>query len=207
MPRPTPRPSRTVAPSSPRPRRVRRSSIAGTGGGHRNTGRGGPGGEARPSPGTSPPGTPDLRQGAEATVTTGPISDAIERLQAGHREITALLARGPRALGPLTEALRRHAHEEQEVFHPALRRAAGRGVAARVTESVRQHRVIERLLGDLGGLPTGPGRRQRFEELRARIEEHFRDTESGVFPEALRKLTRPERLALGERMDLLGQSR
>lgn len=207
MPRPTPRPSRTVAPSPSRPRRVRRSSIAGTGGGHRNTGRGGPGGEARPSPGTSPPGTPDLRQGVDVTVTTGPISDAIERLQAGHREIIALLARGPRALGALTEALRRHAEEEQEVFHPALRRAAGRAVAARVTESVRQHRVIERLLTDLAGLPTGPGRRQRFEELRARIEERFRDTESSVFPEALRKLSRPERLALGERMDLIGQSR
>jgi hypothetical protein len=207
MPRPTPRPSRTAAPPSPRPRRIRRSSIAGTGGGYRNTGRGGPGGEARPSPGSSPPGTPDLRDGAEVTVTTGPVSDAIERLQSGHREIVALLGRGPRALGALTEALRRHAEEEQEVFHPALRRAAGRAVAAEVTESVRQHRVIERLLGDVGGLPTGPGRRQRFEELRARIEEHFRDTETSLFPAALRKLSRPERLALGERMDLLGQSR
>jgi len=161
----------------------------------------------RPSRTLAPPGTRDPRQGADDAVTTGPVSDAVERLQAGHRAIIALLARGPRALGPLTEALRRHAEEEQEVFHPALRRAAGREMAARVTESVRQHRVIERLLGDLGGLPTGPGRRQRFEELGARIEEHFRDTESSVFPEALRKLSRPERLALGERMDLLGQPR
>ena len=129
MPRPTPRPSRTASPPSSRPRRIRRSSIAGTGGGRRNTGGGGHGGEARPSPGTSPPGTPDLRGGAEVTVTTGVISDAIERLQAGHREITALLARGTRGLAPLTDAVRRHAQEEEEVFHPALRRAAGRGFA------------------------------------------------------------------------------
>ena len=78
-------------PTSPhrRPRRGRRSGIAGTGGGRRNTGTGGPGGEARPSPGSSPPGTPDLRRGVDATVTTGPISDALERLQAEHRELSA----------------------------------------------------------------------------------------------------------------------
>lgn len=205
MPRPTPRRARTASPPS-RPRRVRRSSIAGTGGGRRNTGKGGPGGEARPSPGTSPPGTPDLRGGVEVTVTTGPVSDAIERLQSGHREVAALLARGTRVLVELAGALRRHAQEEEEVFHPALRRAAGRGFASTLTESVRQHRVIDRLLDDLRALPTGPGRRQRFEELRARIEEHVRDTEATVFPEALRKLSRPDRLALGERMDLLSQS-
>src|SRR5439155_25033519 len=79
------------APTRRRPARIRRSSIAGTGGGYRNTGRGGPGGEARPSPGSSPPGTPDLRGGVEVTATTGPVSDAIERLQGQHREIAALL--------------------------------------------------------------------------------------------------------------------
>jgi hemerythrin HHE cation binding domain-containing protein len=207
MPRPTLRRAGTASSPPSRPRRIRRSSIAGTGGGRRNTGKGGPGGEARPSPGSSPPGTPDLRGGVEVTVTTGPASGAIERLQSGHREIDALLTRGPRSLAQLTGALARHAEEEEEVFHPALRRAAGRGFATTLTESVRQHRVIVRLVGELRQLPSGPGRRQRFEELRARIEEHIRHTETIVFPEALRRLTRPERLALAERMELLGQSR
>src|SRR5205814_433931 len=114
--------------SMPRPirsnaRRRRRSSIAGTGGGHRHTGLGGPGGEARPSPGTSPPGTPDLRGGAEVTVTTGPVSDAVERLQSGHREIRALLDRGTRSIERLAEALDRHSLEVEEVLYPALRAA------------------------------------------------------------------------------------
>jgi iron-sulfur cluster repair protein YtfE (RIC family) len=148
-----------------------------------------------------------MRGGVEATVTTGPVSDAVERLQSGHREITALADRGPRALAQLADALRRHADEEEEVLLPALRRAAGGELRAQLTDSVRQHRVIDRLLGELRELPTGPGKRQRFEELRARVEEHIRETEATVFPQALRTLSRPERLALGERMDLFGQSR
>jgi hemerythrin HHE cation binding domain-containing protein len=205
MPRPTAVRPRSSS-SRSRPRRLRQSSIAGTGGGHRNTGRGGPGGEARPSPGTSPPGTPDLRGGAEATVTTGPVSDALDRLQSQHREIAALLARGFRALEPLAEALGRHAEEEEEILYPALREAAERRFAPVLIEAVRQHRGIDRLVEILRGLPPGPNRRQRFEELRARVEEHVREVEATLFPEALRRLTRPERLALGERMDLLGRS-
>jgi hypothetical protein len=213
MPRPTsqrsrPQTSGTAARSAPRgARRVRRSSIAGTGGGMRNTGRGGPGGEARPSPGTSPPGTPDLRGGAEVTVTTGPVSDAIERLQSQHRELEALLARGPGALARVARALERHAREVEEVFYPALREAAGRPVAPVLTEEVRRHREIDELVGVLRGLPAGGARRKRFEELRARIAEYVRAEEDAVFPEALRRLSRPERLALGERMDLLSQPR
>lgn len=188
-------------------RPLRRSSISGTGGGHRNTGRGGRGGEARPSPGTSPPGTPDLRDGPEVTVTTGPISDAIERLQAEHREIAALLARGPRALAPLAAAMSRHAMEEEEVLYPALRGAAGRTFAPVLTHTIAQHRTIDRLLRDLPAQPAGAKRRQRFDELRARIEEHVHEVETAVFAEALRRLTRPERVSLGERMDLLTQER
>ncbi len=211
MPRSAPRrspasPRATAAPAR-RARRVRRSSIAGTGGGRRNTGRGGPGGEARPSPGTSPPGTPDLRSGPEVTVTTGPVSEAIERLQSEHREIAALLERGTRALPRLQEALRRHAEQEEEIFYPALRKAAGRSFAPVLTEAVRQHRGIDRRLDALVAMAAGGARRREFEELRARIEEHVRAEEGTVFPEALRRLTRPERLALGERMDLLAQPR
>jgi hypothetical protein len=186
-------------------RPIRRSSISGTGGGHRNTGRGGEAGEARPSPGTSPPGTPDLRDGAEVTVTTGPVSDAIERLQAEHREIAALLARGSRSMARLADAMARHSRQEEEVFYPALREAAGRAVAAVLTEDVARHRTIERRLRDLRGGPAGAARRQRFDELKARIEEHVRHLETAVFPEALRRLSRPQRVSLGERMDLLAQ--
>lgn len=207
MPSPIPRRSRPAPAPARRARGTRRSSIAGTGGGRRNIGRGGPGGEARPSPGSSPPGTPDLRAGVEVTVTTGPVSDAIERLQAEHREISALLARGTRALPRLAEVLDGHAEEEEELFYPALRAATGRAFAPILAEAVRQHRGIHRLLGELRGMRPGAGRRQRFEELRARIEDHIGEVEQTVFPEALRRLSRPQRLALGERMDLLAQAR
>ncbi|PYQ44200.1 MAG: hypothetical protein DMF77_07780 [Acidobacteria bacterium] len=197
--------SAAVSPPARRARRVRRSSIAGTGGGHRNTGRGGPGGEARPSPGTSPPGTPDLRGGAEVTVTAGPARDAIDRLQAEHREIAALLARGARSIGQLASVLVRHAVQEEKVFYPALREVAGRGFEPVLTHAIQQHRTIHRLLDDLHGRPSGAGRRRWFDELRERIEEHMREAEATVFPEALRRLDRPQRVALGERMDLLAQ--
>jgi len=194
-----------MARSVARRSRPRRSSISGTGGGHRNTGHGGPAGEARPSPGSSPPGTPDLRDGAEVTVTTGPVSDAIDHLQAEHREIAALLERGLRAMAPLAALMARHAVQEEEIFYPAVRRAAGRGVAAALTHAVQQRRAIDRLLREVAGQAAGAGRRQRFDELRARIEEHVREVETTVFPQALRCLSRPERVALGERMDLLVQ--
>jgi len=184
---------------------VRRSSISGTGGGHRNTGRGGAAGEARPSPGTSPPGTPDLRDGAEVTVTTGPVSDAVERLQAEHREIAALVARGSRSIARLADALALHSRQEEDVFYPALREAAGRTLAPVLTDDIARHRAIERLLRDLPGRPAGAPRRQRFDDLKARIEEHVREVETAVFPEALRRLSRPQRVSLGERMDLLAQ--
>jgi iron-sulfur cluster repair protein YtfE (RIC family) len=190
-----------------RARSLRRSSIAGTGGGHRNTGRGGPAGEARPSPGTSPPGTPDLRNGAEATVTTGPVSDAIDRLQAEHRELAALLERGPRTVARLAAVMARHGAQEEEIFYPALRGAAGRAFAPVLAHTIRQHRTIDRLLRDLPRPTAGAKVRQRFDELRARIEEHVREVETTVFPEALRRLSRPERVSLGERMDLLAQER
>src|SRR3954468_8506469 len=182
MPRTIAARRRPAAPAA-RPRRVRRSSIAGTGGGHRNTGRGGPGGGARASPGTSPPGTPDLRAGADVTVTTGPVSDALERLAGEHREIVALLARGYRVLPQIADALVRHSMEEERVLYPALRAATGRGFEPVLGDAIRQHRGIDRLVEMLRQLPPGPNRRQRFEELRARVEEHVREVEATLFPE------------------------
>jgi hypothetical protein len=148
---------------------------------------------------------PDLRDGAEVTVTTGPVSDAIERLQAQHRELAALLARGSRSVARLTDVMARHRREEEELFYPALRAAAGRTVARFLAADPVRHRAIERLLRDWPGEPAGARRRQRFDDLKAQIEEHVRDVETAIFPEALRRLSRSQRVSLGERMDLLSQ--
>ena len=139
-------------------------------------------------------------------MTTGPVSDAIERLQAEHREIAALLARGSAGVPRLAAILATHAVEEEEVFYPAVR-AASREMRPVLAEAMRQHRQIDRLLEEVRALPAGGARRARFAELRKRIGEHVRQEESVVFPEALRRLGRPERLALGERMDLASQQR
>src|SRR5262245_24447742 len=156
-----------MAPTTPthpspsrRPRRARRSSIAGTGGGRRNTGRGGPGGEARPSPGSSPAGTPGLRGGVERTMTTGPISDVLERLQAEHRELAALLSRSARALPRVERVLRKHTRLEEEIFYPALRSAAGRDFEPVLSGAVRQHRAIAAVLDRLRGSDAARHRRQ-----------------------------------------------
>lgn len=162
--------------------------------------------DPRPSPGSFPPGSGDLRDGAKVTVTAGPDSDAVDHLQAEHREITALVARGPRALARLAAAVAEHVRQEEEIFYPALRGVAARGFAPALADAIRTNRAIDRLLRDLSGLAGGE-RRQRFDELRARIEEHVTVVEKTVFPEALRRLSRPQRVSLGERMDLLAQAR
>jgi hemerythrin HHE cation binding domain-containing protein len=201
-----------MAPTTPtrpaprrRRRRARRSSIAGTGGGRRNVGLGGPGGEARPSPGTSPVGAPDLRGGADRTMTTGPISDALERLQAEHRELAALLMRSSRALPRVERVLRKHTRLEEEIFYPALRSAAGREFEPVLSEAMRQHRAIGAALAKLRGADAAAHRRQYWDELRECVQAHVRQEEGPLFAEALRRLSRPERLWLGERMDLLAQ--
>jgi hypothetical protein len=153
-----------------------------------------------------PPENADLRDGAEVTVTAGPDSDAVDHLQAEHREITALLARGPRALTRLATAIAEHVRQEEEVFYPALRGVAAREFAPLLAEAIRTNRAIDGLLQEVSRLPAG-GRRPRFDELRARIEEHVTVADKKLFPEALRRLSRPERVSLGERMDLLAQDR
>lgn len=187
MPRLRPSKSRTPAPARVAPRRRRP-------------------GDPRPSPGSIPPENADLRDGAEVTVTAGPDRDAVDHLQAEHREITALVARGPRALARLAAAIAEHVRQEEEVFYPALRGVAARGFAPVLADAIRTNRTIDRLAQELSRLPSG-GRRTRFDELRARIEEHVTVAEKSVFPEALRRLSRPQRVSLGERMDLLAQDR
>ena len=138
-------------------------------------------------------------------MTTGPISDALERLQAEHRELAALLARSARALPSVERILRKHARLEEEIFYPALRSAAGREFEPVLGEAVRQHRAIASALSKLRGADAAAHRRQYWNELRACVDAHVRQEEGPLFAEALRRLSRPERLWLGERMDLLAQ--
>src|SRR5262249_38389796 len=153
----------------------------------------------------SPAGLRELRSGVDRTMTTGPVSDALERLQAEHRELSALLARSARALPRVEKALRTHARLEEEIFYPALRSAAGPGFEPVLAEAVPPPRAIAAARARLRGTGAAAHRRQFWNDLRACVDEHVRQEEGPLFAEALRRLTRPERLRLGERMDLLAQ--
>jgi hypothetical protein len=182
----------------------RLSSIPGTSH-RRNRGTGGPGGEARPSPGTTPAGAagPDLEDGVEATVTIGPVSDALDKLQAEHRLIEALLGRGvSRNLPRLRRVLLSHARLEREVLHPALRRAAGDEVRLLLRAAGDGDEWTARLLDRLRRAPVEK-KGGLARELRRVVEEHVRREEKDLYPVALRVLDRPSRVRLGERMDIL----
>lgn len=166
--------------------------------------RAGPDADPRPSPGTKPPGAPgDLHEGVEATVTTGPVSDALDKLSAEHRLMEALFQRGTaRSLPRLQEAFAAHIRVEDEVLYPALRRAGGKELAPLLDRAVRAHTAAAALLDRLGRAPTAQ-RAPLTRELRRTFEEHVKEEETSVFPVALRVLERAERVQLGERMDLL----
>jgi hypothetical protein len=159
--------------------------------------------DPRPSPGNITPGTRDYREGAEATVTIGPVSDALDKLQAEHRLLEALFQRGTaRSVPRLRDAFDRHVLVEDEVFHPALRRAAGKEAADLLDRAARAHEVAAGLLDRLEKAPAGQ-RARLSRALRQIVEEHVKVEEAEVHPVALRVLDRPERVRLGEEMDLL----
>jgi hemerythrin-like domain-containing protein len=161
-----------------------------------------PDADPRPSPGNITPGTRDFREGAETTVTIGPVSDALDKLQAEHRLLTAILQRGTRSMPRLREAFERHIQVEDAVFYPALRRAGGKKTSALIDRADREHAAAAALIDRLATAPVAQ-RARLAHGLRETLEEHVRVEEQEIFPLALRVLPRPERVRLGEEMDLL----
>jgi hypothetical protein len=104
--------------------------------------------------------------------------------------------RGARAdrdalLATLADALRAHALVEGALLYPALEPHAP-GDVRRARE---EHRLVERLVGELRGEDVADDVWQaRVEVLRAVVELHVRGEEAGLFLEVLRVIT-PERAA------------
>lgn len=119
-----------------------------------------------------------------------------------HRGIAAMFEdlaarrRGARAdrdalLATLADALRAHALVEGALLYPALEPHAP-GDVRRARE---EHRLVERLVGELRGEDVADDVWQaRVEVLRAVVELHVRGEEAGLFLEVLRVIT-PERAA------------
>jgi len=136
--------------------------------------------------------------------------DAIDLLEAEHRELEALLAEGEKTtaraggrrrelLAAITDALTPHELIEEKVMYPALKSH----VEARdiVLEGYQEHHVADVVLRELHGLPTSDERwGAKFKVFKENIEHHIEEEEGHMFKTARSVLSRQQLEALGTRM-------
>jgi hemerythrin-like domain-containing protein len=92
----------------------------------------------------------------------------------------------------LKYALDKHAHQEENVVYPALRRANSAHDADALTS---EHGYVKTYLYELETIPnTSPEWLARVRDFRAMIQEHMRMEEDEVFP-AFQKIMTPEQNA------------
>jgi hemerythrin-like domain-containing protein len=97
------------------------------------------------------------------------------------------------------QRLLRHMTWEEETLFPALRAADGRYPGKKIESLVIDHDRIRERLGDLAsdiGAMEWTGADRSVEDLWVLLEGHNRDEEKGVYTDADRLISEPERLAL-----------
>src|SRR5690242_21176979 len=118
--------------------------------------------------------------------------DAIELLKKDHQEVTKLFQRfssgkGGRAangvVAKICEELDVHALIEEEIFYPAVRQA-GRELASKVDESLREHARVKEQVAELrremeGGADADLG--PRVMALQQDVEHHVTEEEGEMF--------------------------
>jgi iron-sulfur cluster repair protein YtfE (RIC family) len=135
--------------------------------------------------------------------------DAITMLEADHKKVKGLFREyekaGERAHATKQELydtirleLEVHSKLELEIFYPAVERDQGDAVA----EAIEEHRVIERLLGELGAIqPSDEQFDAKMSVLMESVEHHAEEEEEKkMFPKAKRDLGADALNEVGERM-------
>jgi iron-sulfur cluster repair protein YtfE (RIC family) len=94
--------------------------------------------------------------------------------------------------------LEAHASIEEEIFYPAVRRAAGAKGQELVAEAFEEHQVMKRLMDELDTLePQAEEFDAKFKALSENVEHHTNEEEDEMFPIA--------RETLGANADRVGR--
>ncbi len=134
--------------------------------------------------------------------------DAISLLEKEHRTVKRLLAEleAAKQAGERGELFRQvrddlEAHEtiEEEIFYPALREHPK--AKEMVLESLVEHHVVDRLLGELDGMqPSDEMFPPKAQVMKENVEHHIGEEESELFAKARQDFDRRELEELGDRM-------
>jgi hemerythrin superfamily protein len=123
------------------------------------------------------------------STTDSKTQDAIELLEADHREVDQLFAQIESGQGDKDEVVRKivkelsvHAAIEEQILYPAMRRALDDG-DAKVDEAIQEHQEMKEALADIERLGSSPAREAKLQKLMADVRHHVQEEEDELFPE------------------------
>jgi hemerythrin superfamily protein len=140
------------------------------------------------------------------------MSDAVDLLKEQHAEVTALFMQIERASDPalryrifrtIDTSLRTHATIEEKIFYPAFReRARHRLEVEEVNKALHDHDQVKAMLGQLERTsPESAGFRMQLASLKAAVQQHVIEEETGMLKQARRIFTPPQLEDLAFRME------
>jgi hemerythrin-like domain-containing protein len=134
--------------------------------------------------------------------------DALTLVRQEHRKVEGLLERSERLqgadlIGQLQAALRHHVDQEEAILYTIFRERARRAKVslAPLDQAIEQHRLIDRLSGELTEARSGDSREAKLRVLIEQVRNHL-DTEDSVLLTAIEDLLDDDTLIeLGRRME------
>ena len=133
-------------------------------------------------------------------------TDATRLLRADHRAVSDLFeqyrstrssARKKKLVEQVCADLMVHAQIEEEIFYPAVQKAAGD--KEMIAEATVEHAVLKHLIGQIEGVePDGKLYDAKVRVLSEYVKHHVKEEEGEMFKKA--KATRLDLVALGEQM-------
>ena len=143
------------------------------------------------------------------------MSDAIDLLKDQHAEVAALFMQIERTSDPglryrifrtIDASLRTHATIEERIFYPAFRdRAHTREESAEVPKALHDHDQMKAMLAHLERTsPAGTEFKMQLASLKAAVQQHVIDEETGMLKQARRLFTTAQLEDLASRMERAG---
>jgi iron-sulfur cluster repair protein YtfE (RIC family) len=123
--------------------------------------------------------------------------DAIAMLTADHRQVRALFQQYADTLDPyLKQIIAEHVFAEltlhmlleETVFYPAFAEQADEEGKQLVSEALQDHQQLRDLIATLQDVAEDEAFETRFHALRGRVNQHFEDEETTMFPQAAQVL-------------------
>lgn len=136
--------------------------------------------------------------------------NAIDLLKQDHRVVDALFqevestppSRHEALFKRINGELTTHAHVEEKIFYPAVKKVGDKELKDYVLESIEEHLQMKMFLGQLDGMSS---KKENYEaKLKVLIEDtrhHVKEEENEWFPKAQSKLSSEQLEKLGARME------